>query len=29
MTAFDTKLVRARANGQNHPLSEPIVLATT
>src|SRR5689334_1141252 len=26
---FDTRLVRVRANGDNHPLSEPIVLATT
>src|SRR5262249_40229232 len=26
---FDTQLVRVRANGANHPLSEPIVLATT
>jgi cystathionine beta-lyase/cystathionine gamma-synthase len=26
---FDTRLVRVRANGINHPLSEPIVLATT
>ena len=26
---FDTQLVRVRTNGGNHPLSEPIVLATT
>jgi cystathionine beta-lyase/cystathionine gamma-synthase len=26
---FDTQLVRVRASGANHPLSEPIVLATT
>ena len=29
MLGFDTKLVRVRTNGQNLPLSEPIVLATT
>jgi cystathionine beta-lyase/cystathionine gamma-synthase len=27
--AFDTRLVRVTPNGGNHPLSEPIVLATT
>jgi len=26
---FDTRLVRVATNGKNHPLSEPIVLATT
>ena len=26
---FDTRLVRVATNGENHPLSEPIVLATT